>query len=763
MRLRYLLFTFLVILLSVVVAKSAEKKNILILNSYHKGFQWTDETQSGIVDALKLSPIKKEIYTEYLDSKRFFNKSYKNELFNFYKLKYKDVNIDLIIVSDDFSLTFLFEYRDSLFGDVPVIFTGINYAHIYPNSYTGILEDIKYLDNLSLIKKLHPNYSKIYFIVDQSKTGNIIYDRAFGLYMPVSGEYNYEFLRDYSFDELYEKVSALDENAVILLTAFTKDRNNNYCSYDEIIKNLRKHTDVPIYGTWDFYLGKGIVGGKLNVGYNLGYRAGSMATEILNGRDISEISIEISESNYQFDYTELKNKGISKNDLPDGSFVINYPLSNFFSNKQQTIFFGIILVLFFIIILILWGYLIVRKQRNLEEIKLRKNLEMSNERLSFLKDKMEESNRLKTAFIANMSHEFRTPMNGIIGFSELLKDDETIDEETRKKYFAIIQQSGRVLLNLVDDIIDISKIESSKLRLNYNEFRLNEILDDLLSFFISERDGLKKNKIKMLLEKEYDYQDLVIYSDKSRIRQVLYNLLNNALKFTSEGLIKFGYYIEMPYLVFFVKDTGIGLTDDEQEIIFEKFRQLEDYGTRKFGGSGIGLSLSRGIVENLNGEIWVDSEKDKGSTFYFSIPYQTIDEANREIQSEASDSASYEWPNKTILIVEDSIVSYQLLTKFLGKSKVNFLHAEDGLKAVKMCKTTDRIDLILMDVQLPIMNGLDATKEIKTFRPNLPIIAQTANALADDRRNILNAGCNDYIAKPINRTELFEKIDRYIK
>jgi CheY-like chemotaxis protein len=219
----------------------------------------------------------------------------------------------------------------------------------------------------------------------------------------------------------------------------------------------------------------------------------------------------------------------------------------------------------------------------------------------------------------------------------------------------------------------------------------------------------------------------------------------------------------MPYLVFFVKDTGIGLTDNEQEIIFEKFRQLEDYGTRKFGGSGIGLSLSRGIVENLNGEIWVDSEKDKGSTFYFSIPYQTLDETKKEKKINTSDTAVHEWPNKTILIVEDSMISYQLLTKFLGKSKVDFLHAEDGAKAVEICKTTERIDLILMDVQLPIMNGLDATKAIKTFRPNLPIIAQTANALADDRKNILNAGCNDYIAKPINKTELFEKIDRHIK
>lgn len=761
MRLRYILYTFIVLVLISNTSKSVEKKNILILNSYHKGFQWTDENLQGINDALSLNYFEKELFTEYLDSKRFFSKQYQSALYDLYKVKYQNIKLDLIILTDDSALTFLFENRDSLFGEIPVVFTGINLPHIYPDSYTGILEDIKYLDNLALIKKLHPDYSKIYFIVDQSKTGNIIYDRAFRLFLTVKDEYNYEFLRDYSFDELFAKVEKLDDKAVILLTAFTKDRNDIYCSYDEIIQNLRKHTELPIYGTWNFYLGKGIVGGKLNSGYDLGYRAGKLANEILGGKDINSINIEISESTYQFDYQELKNKNISKRSLPENSLIIGHPIQWVRNNKKQVIYSGIIFVLLIIVILILWFYLVQRKSRTKQEIQLRKNLEISNEKLLFLKDRMEESNRLKTAFIANMSHEFRTPMNGIIGFSELLKADEDIDEETRKKYFNIIQQSGRFLLNLVDDIIDISKIESKKLRLDYREFELSKMLDDLLSFFIAERDSQNKKDIKILLEKEYDYQDIVLYSDKNRIRQVLYNLLNNALKFTSKGFIKFGYYIEQPKIVFFVKDSGIGLTDDEQEIIFEKFRQLEDYGTRRYGGSGIGLSLSRGIVENLKGEIWVDSEKDKGATFYFSIPFQTLSNESSLTQSKLNTQQN-EWPGKTILIVEDSIVSYQLLTKFLAKAKVSFLHAEDGISAVEMCKVNKQIDLVLMDVQLPLLNGLDAAKQIKTFRPDLPIIAQTANALVDDKKNIINAGCNDYIAKPINRSELYEKINLYI-
>ena len=239
-------------------------------------------------------------------------------------------------------------------------------------------------------------------------------------------------------------------------------------------------------------------------------------------------------------------------------------------------------------------------------------------------------------------------------------------------------------------------------------------------------------------------------------------MLNNALKFTSKGTIKFGYFIEIPNIVFFVKDTGIGLTETEKEIIFERFRQVEDQMTRRFGGSGIGLSISKGIVENMNGRIWVDSEKGKGSTFYFSLPFKVYEK--KEILKASNKKASdYLWNNKTILIVEDSQISYELLTKFLKDTKVNILHAPDGEKAVEICKKDENIDLILMDIQLPVLDGLEATSQIKEFRPNLPIIAQTANAMEEDKPNILAAGCDDYIAKPIDRTDLLEKIDLFFK
>lgn len=755
-----LLLSFL--LLNFLSLASAEKKNILILNSYHKGLKWTDELVRGITKGLNEQPFESEMFIEYVDSKRFAEvDDYYKAIYELYKIKYAGTHLDVIIPTDDSALNFLLDHNDSLFIDVPVVFCGINNPHNYSYNYTGILENIEYIENFNLINQIHPNYSKIYFIVDNTKTGNIIYDRAFRLYLSTNNEYRYEFLRDYSFDELFEKVSKLDENAVILITAFTKDRKGKYCSYDELLLNLKKHAKVPIYGVWDFFLGRGIVGGKVISAYDHGFNASVIAGRILNGEDIRNLNVEISKSEFKFDYNELKIQKIHKRDLPKGSEIINHPLSFLTENKQQAVFFSIILILLILIIIILWLYVVFRKRMVIEERINNKNLELTNEKLQLAKEKAEEADRLKSTFLANISHELRTPMNGIIGFSKLIIDSKNIDLETQKKYLSIIFQSGNILLNLVNDIIDLSKIEAKQLKLNNSEFKLNVLIDELLDIFVSERDNIGKKNIKIIAEKEYDYKDLSIYSDANRIRQVLFNLLTNALKFTTEGSIKFGYYIESQNIVFFVKDTGIGLTQNEKDFIFERFRQGDDKKTRRYGGAGIGLTISKGIVENLKGKIWVESEKDLGSTFYFTIPFNRV-QNDYVVVEKVKSHLEFIWPGKTILIVEDSIVSYELLTKFLKDTKVSFIHASDGEQAVNLVKSNDKIDLVLMDIQLPIMDGLEATRQIKIFKPDLPVIAQTANAMDEDRHNIENAGCDDYISKPISRLELLHKINTFI-
>ncbi|MEE4198292.1 MAG: ATP-binding protein [Bacteroidales bacterium] len=766
MKVKKYFFLILFVVLTTSSVFSAKKYNVLILNSYHKGLQWTDQIVEGINTGLGETASHAEIFVEYLDSKRFSDLTYTHLLKKFYVKKYKNTDLDVIIASDDDAFEFLLTYRDSLFGKVPVVFSGINCPHRYPPGYTGVLEKVDFIDNVLLIKKLHPEYSKIYFLADFTSTGQIIYQRAVRELETYAQDIRYEFLRHYSFEELYQKIAGLDEKAIVFLTAFNKDKTNEYCSYDQIVQNITKVSPVPVYGVWTFYLEHGVVGGKMNSGEVQGVMAGNIAKRILGGENVNTINVEIDSTHYFFDYHQLDKFNVNLSKLPDNSTVINHPLALFKEYKQETIYILIIIVLLIVAIGLLWVNTLIKRKRLRQKKRYLQQIELNHEKLLLAKEKAEESNKLKSAFLANISHEIRTPMNGIIGFSKLLIDNPTIDRDTLEKYLNIIHKSGLLLLNLINDIIDLSKIEANHLRINNRACRVNDILDELLSFYNEEKINVEKSHIQILLEKEVKNRDYTIYSDPDRINQVLYNLLSNALKFTYNGRITFGYKILSDQIHFFVRDTGIGMTPQESEIIFERFRQVDDKTTRKYGGSGLGLSISKGIVENMGGKIWVESQKENraeekpgGSTFYFSIPLKVV-ETNKGV--EKNQTHAYVWPEKTILIVEDAQISYELLTKFLKDSKVHCIHAENGEQAIELCQKKPDIDLVLMDIQLPMMDGLEATGRIKAFKPGLPVIAQTANAMDEDRQNILDAGCDDYIAKPINKYELLEKIDHYL-
>ena len=767
MKVKKQLFLLFLLVLIGKISFSAEKNSILILNSYHKGLQWTDEIVKGINSGLDEYTLNSEIFIEYLDSKRFYDSIYHKHIFKLYEKKYRNINFDVIISSDDDALSFLLTYRDSLFGDAPVVFSGINCPHNYPEGYTGVLEQVDFIENILLITKLHPDYSKIYFLTDNTHTGKILYKRAVSELKPIADDVRYEFLRYYTFDKLYQKIAGLDERAIVFLTAFNKDINNEYCSYDEIARNISNVSPVPVYGVWTFYLNNGVVGGKMNSGKVQGRMAGKMAKRILNGENVNTIDVAIDSTSYYFDQNLLQRYNINSSDLPDEAVILNHPLAFFKEHKQKIIYTIVIFILLIAVIVLLWGNIIIKRKKLRQKKRYLREIELNNEKLLIAKEKAEESNKLKSAFLANISHEIRTPMNGIIGFSKLLKDNPAIDKETLDKYLSIINKSGYLLLNLINDIIDLSKIEANYLKINYRACRVNNIMDELLSFYNEEKKTVEKSHIKIILEKGVEDNDFTIYSDPNRINQVLYNLLSNALKFTYEGKIVFGYKIIDKNLQFNVQDTGIGLSTTECKIIFERFRQVDDKTTRKYGGSGLGLSISKGIVENMKGKIWVESKKENrkenkpgGSIFYFSIPLKIV-ETNKFTTKKQEHN--YVWPDKNILIVEDAQISYELLTKFLKDTKVTFIHAENGEEAIELCKNNHTIDLVLMDIQLPMMDGLEATRRIKESNHNLPIIAQTANAMNEDRKNIIDAGCDDYISKPINKYDLLEKISKFMK
>lgn len=385
-------------------------------------------------------------------------------------------------------------------------------------------------------------------------------------------------------------------------------------------------------------------------------------------------------------------------------------------------------------------------------------LEKTNIELVAAKDKAEECNRLKSAFLSNMSHEIRTPMNGILNFSELLKDPE-LKVEKQQLFLNIMEKSAKRLLVTINDIIDISKIESGLMELSISTFDLNRQIEEIEAFFMPEAE---KKGIQLKVTNNISTQDSLISSDSGKIYSILLNLVKNALKFTLEGRVELVCSKKGNQLEFYVKDTGIGIPLDRQPFIFDRFVQadIEDKAVNE--GSGLGLAISKAYAEMLDGKLWVESEEGNGAIFYFTLPLHTEKKGQKNIEDPTKET---DYSNKIkklkILIAEDDEVSSILLSTILAEINPEILHAKTGVEAVKACQENPDLDLILMDVKMPEMNGHEATRQIRLFNENVIIIAQSAYALSGESERAINSGCNSYISKPIIKGELMDKLYEY--
>jgi len=398
------------------------------------------------------------------------------------------------------------------------------------------------------------------------------------------------------------------------------------------------------------------------------------------------------------------------------------------------------------------------QQINEEFQQINEELNHANFELIGAKEKAEESDRLKSAFLANMSHEIRTPMNGILGFADLLKEPELSGEE-RQEYIGIIEKSGLRMLNIINDLIDISKVESGQMEIFISEINVNEQIEYIYNFFKLE---VQKKGMQLFFQNGLQSEEAVIHSDREKLYAILVNLVKNAIKYSDAGSIEFGYTLKDRYLLFFIKDTGIGIPDDKKEAIFDRFIQADISDKRAFQGAGLGLAISKSYVEMLGGNIWVESDEGIGSTFYFTIPYNVKPEEIKALKKVIiPDTVEKPIKKLKILIAEDDESSEKLLTEILKKYCKEEIRVSNGLDAVETCRNNPDIDLILMDIQLPDMNGYEATREIRKFNKSVLIVAQTAYALPGDRELTLKAGCNDYISKPIDKRLLKEIIQKY--
>ncbi|MCX6240089.1 MAG: response regulator [Bacteroidia bacterium] len=387
------------------------------------------------------------------------------------------------------------------------------------------------------------------------------------------------------------------------------------------------------------------------------------------------------------------------------------------------------------------------------------------------KEKAEESERLKSAFLANMSHEIRTPMNGILGFAGLLKEPNLTGEE-QQQYISIIEKSGARMLNIINDIVDISKIEAGLMDIHIKESNVNEQIEYIYTFFKPEVDS---KGIELIFKNGLPSKEACIKTDREKLFAILTNLVKNAIKFSFGGTIEFGYVStgsttgssgavsEPVELQFFVKDNGIGIPKDRQEAIFERFVQADIGDKRAFQGAGLGLSITKAYIEMLGGKIWVESEEGKGSVFYFTLPYN-VEPEKTVIKNTGSDvEVLNQIKPLKILIAEDDEGSAMLIAMNVKKFSKVVLTTRTGDEAVEICRSNPDIDLVLMDIKMPVLDGYEATRLIRQFNKDVVIIAQTAYALIGDREKAIEVGCNDYISKPIKKDHLLELLQRYFK
>ncbi len=388
-----------------------------------------------------------------------------------------------------------------------------------------------------------------------------------------------------------------------------------------------------------------------------------------------------------------------------------------------------------------------------------KRIQEINEKLIEATKKAQESDRLKSAFLANMSHEIRTPMNGIIGFCELLQRSN-ITQQQIDSYVGIIVKSSNQLLSIINDIIDISKIESGQVAISKSPVQVGKILSEVFALYSV---SAQQKSLNIYTTVKPDDMALTISVDEIKLKQILGNLLSNAIKFTLEGSIEFGYDIKNNTIEFFVRDEGIGISVDDQNFIFDRFRQVEGANKSSMAGTGLGLSICKSLVELMGGSIWVESEPGKGATFRFTLPLELI---KNDLASESETHfGSVGLPNltgKKILIVEDDPTNLLFLKSSLSNTKASLITACNGAEAVRFSKNEPNISIILMDIKMPVMDGYESAKIIKTMNPNLPIIAQTAYAMSEDQDKIMKAGFDGYITKPVSLKKMYELISKLL-
>jgi signal transduction histidine kinase len=594
---------------------NANEKNILVIHSYHQGLEWTDSISSGIFSGFK-DHAEYKIHFKYLDTKIYDSEDYLQALVNLYKTQIANIRYEAIIASDNAAFDFLCAYRDTLFPGIPVFYCGVNFLDkekLKQNEdFYGYEEVADHRSTIEMMLKFFPKRRKVLIINDHTLTGQAIKKELTPVLKAFDNRLEFELFDIFSIEELTEKVRTLSDDYLIYLLVVNKDRTGKFISYNDGIQLIKKNTSVPIFGTWDFYLGKGIVGGSITRGSEQGKNVAQMTIDYFSREGASPSAHQIGENTLCVDYRVMEYFGIEDLSVENDVVVINRPQIWVWQIRNLKIAVVILAVLLFITVL----YLMFRKVQNK---RLKQLVEERTTELKNINRNLEELNQSKNEILGVVAHDLRNPIGNISGFCNYIIDEDN-EKPMLEGYSRIcldtISELSNFMLGMVDNLLDISVIESGLVKLNlttqdYFRFIEKEIFQN--------KTLAEKKEIKIELKKcEWN---LPLTFDKLKMQQVFMNLVANAIKYSKPGdTIKVEIDKVNDVIVTKVSDSGPGIPEDKKEIIFGKFVQLNNNVGNKIKGAGLGLSIVKGIIEAHNGKIYVESELNVGTTFFYELP-----------------------------------------------------------------------------------------------------------------------------------------------
>ena len=732
------------------------EKNVLFLNSYSRDFMTVPIVINQVEN--ELSGMAKIQYL-FMNTKNIDKDFALDETKHAVEYLQKRYKFDLIITGDDDALDFVRTYREQYFKDIPVVFEDVNDEHKVQEAckdklMAGLVETFPMKETIALASKLCPKATQLVIVSDDSVSAvgsnQQIYDVANDF---PKLHFSTLITNKYTTDALREKLGTYGDDTILLFTVFAQDGSDKHYTVASGVKFVSSAAKIPVFKGDEAGIGDGIFGGCTLSYQDIGRKTATMARKILlHEKTPAELGYEKGESYYKFDVNMMNRFHIQKSQLPDKSIFLNDPPTLYEKHKNVLIPSGAI-----ILMLIIAGLLYDRKRNRL-----------FNERLAVSKAEAqaaELSNAAKTEFLSRMSHDIRTPLNAIIGLTDLAKDDLQNPPKMADN-LEKIHDSGLLLLELLNDVLDMSRIESGKMELHATPYNLTDFCTSIKTVFESQS---KQRNLNFKIINNTNNQ--IVLVDKVRLNQIIGNLLSNAFKFTpAGGTVIFDAHCDAAKdgvvpCKFTVSDTGRGIGKEFQKEMFKPFTQ-ENGNSAAIQGSGLGLSIVKNIVDAMHGTIAVTSELHKGTIFALNFAFPLAKEAlNANLTSE---EATAKLHGKRVLLAEDNALNTIISTRLLEKVGIIVEHAFNGLIAVQMFEAaaSGYYDAILMDIRMPVKDGHQATREIRALNKadakTIPIIAMTADAFDGDVHLSFEAGMNAHLNKPIVPNDLYDTLLKFM-